>query len=255
MQPEAQVEITEPVELAIVEPTPATLYGTSDPLAALTRMAEISDRIVDVIEAQRFYATIGSKKYVTCPGWKTAGGMLGLSPYTVWTKPNETQDGYIARVEVRTLDERTIAAAEAECSRDEPNWKTRPRHALRSMAETRATSRALRGPLEQVFALGGYEGTTAEDMPVDQTQPRETEKASAEGPIPDRAKPTAVQLDELRALLRILKRIEPETDWTQRCKDLVGVPARLLTGGGAVVLIDKLQTELARLNVEDGADA
>jgi hypothetical protein len=247
MQPET--EIVEPAELELAEPNPTTLFRTADPEIALARMAEIANVIVDVVERQRFYVTIGGKKYVTCPGWKTAGGMLGLSPYTAWTKPNETGDGYIARVEIRTLDERTIAAAEAECSRDESNWKSRPKHALRSMAETRATSRALRGPLEQVFALKGYEGTAAEEMPADEPPPPST--ASPVAP----AGPSREQLDEIQTIVRTLARIDPETDWSNWCHEVAGVPARMLTHGTAAALIDKLRAELARFNDQDGANA
>ena len=73
------------------------------PVACARAPVEISKEIVAVIEQQHFYVTISGKRYVTCP-LKVAGGMLGLFPYTVWTRPNESQDGYIARVEVRTAD-------------------------------------------------------------------------------------------------------------------------------------------------------
>jgi hypothetical protein len=233
---ELEAEIEE-LELVSAEQSAMTLFRTNDPDLALARMVEVSNTIVDVIEQQRFYATISGKKYVTCPGWKTAGGMLGLSPYTVWTRPNESQDGYVARVEIRILDERTIAAAEAECARDEPHWKTRPKHALRSMAETRATSRALRGPLEQVFALGGYEGTAAEEMPADRD-----ESVKPSSPV-EGAEPSAEQREEIKSLVRVLARIHPDVDWSERCREIAGVPARLLTHGGADYLIGKLRRE------------
>jgi hypothetical protein len=231
-------------ELQLVESSPRTLFRTNDPTVALARMVEISNVIVDVIERQRFYVTIGGKKYVTCPGWKTAGGMLGLSPYTAWTKPNETGDGYLARVEIRTLDERTIAAAEAECSRDEPIWKKRPKHALRSMAETRATSRAFRGPLEQVFALGGYEGTAAEEMSAD------TDTVEAE---PDRAsrhaaaiRPTREQGARLRELLAQLAERDPDRDWPTVVVEVVGVPFDKWTPAVCDMAIESLEKVLAQ---------
>jgi hypothetical protein len=256
MQPETQEaeviegELVDDEEIANeIALRSTTLFHANDPMVALARMAAISDEIVDVIEQQKFYVIIGAKKYVTCPGWKTAAGMVGLAPFTVWTKPNESQDGYVARVEVRTLDERTIAAAEAECARDEPNWKSRPKHSLRSMAETRATSRALRGPLEQVFALGGYEGTAAEEMPVQNGPPqRQPERAS---PV-EGVKPSREQLEEIRTLVRTLTRIDPDTNWSHRCGELASAPAQYLTHGGANLLIDGLQAELERLN-KDGA--
>ena len=59
--------------------------------------------------------------------------MLGLVPVPVWTKPNETGDGYVARVEARTLDGRVVGAAESECSRARALEDRKP-YAIRSMA-------------------------------------------------------------------------------------------------------------------------
>ena len=70
-------------------PARSTLFRTSDPKVALQRMSEIAKEIADVIDSQKLLVRISGKKYVTCPGWKTVGGMHGLSPYTVWTRPNE----------------------------------------------------------------------------------------------------------------------------------------------------------------------
>ena len=226
------------VELEPYEPPATTLFQTSDPSRALARMVEISKEIVAVIEQQHFYVTISGKKYITCPGWKVAGGMLGLFPYTVWTRPNESQDGYVARVEVRTLDERTIAAAEAECARDESTWKSRPKHALRSMAETRATSRALRAPVEQVFALHGFEGTAAEEMSLYEPQ-RRPQAASVE--------PTRAQLREIGDLLATLSELKPGVDWKARAHEISGVPAHELTRAQADVLASRLRDDVVRL--------
>jgi hypothetical protein len=218
----------------------STLFRTDDPKVALQRMAEIAKEIVEVIDAQKLFVRISGKKYVTCPGWKTVGGIHGLNPYTVWTRPNEAGDGYVARVEIRTLDERTIAAAEAECARDEKLWKDRPKHSLRSMAETRATSRALRGPLEQIMVLAGYAPTAAEEMSEDADAPQ----AATRSPV-DPVGATAEQKAEIAALVRTLTETDPETDWPQRCREISGVPGNLLTRVIAGQLIEKLRRELA----------
>jgi hypothetical protein len=60
-----------------------------------------------------------------------------------------------------------VGAAEAECLRSERTWKGRDDYALRSMAQTRAVSKALRGPLGFVVTLAGYEATPAEEMPAE----------------------------------------------------------------------------------------
>lgn len=75
-------------------------------------------------------------------------------------------DGYDweARVEVRTPDGTVVGAAEAMCSRAEVKWGTREDFALRSMAETRAESRAFRRATGWIIHLAGYSPTPAEEM-------------------------------------------------------------------------------------------
>jgi hypothetical protein len=146
------------------DPAPVTLFQTSDPATALARMTEVAKLLFTVVEDRRLYATISGRKHLLVSAWTTLGAMLGLFPIVAWTRLNETGDGYLARVEVRTRDGQLVGAAEAECSRAERAWKNRDPFALRSMASTRATSRALRGPLEQVVVLAGYEAAGAEEM-------------------------------------------------------------------------------------------
>ena len=108
-------------------PAPITLFGTSDPRIALERMSEVATVLVDVIKDRKLFARISGHEHITAEGWTTLGGMLGVVPVVVWTKPNETDDGYLARVEARTLDGRVVGAAESECSRAERRWKTATR--------------------------------------------------------------------------------------------------------------------------------
>lgn len=53
---------------------------------------------------------------------------------------------------------------ESSCTRAEDNWATKPDYQLRSMAQTRAQSKALRQPLGFVVSLAGYETTPAEEV-------------------------------------------------------------------------------------------
>lgn len=74
--------------------------------------------------------------------------------------------GWEARVEVKNAAGMTIGAAESECRWSEPTWADRDSYALRSMAQTRATSKALRQPLGFIVQLAGFEATPAEEMPA-----------------------------------------------------------------------------------------
>ena len=100
--------------------------------------------------------------------------MLGVSPHIVWSRPLEHHDGWEARAEARTVDGRMVGSAEAMVTRDERNWRTSDEYALRSMAQTRAMSKALRGPLGFVITLAGVSATPAEEMPPEAAQGAQT---------------------------------------------------------------------------------
>jgi hypothetical protein len=106
--------------------------------------------------------------------------MLGCSTRIVWSRPVE--DGWEARAEVVTVDGRVIGAGEGMCTCGERNWARRDPYALRSMAQTRAMSKALRVPLAWVMALTGHPVTPAEEM---DTRARESEPT----PLPSWARP------------------------------------------------------------------
>lgn len=79
--------------------------------------------------------------------------------------------GWEARVEAHTLAGQIVGTAEAECRWDEWAWRDRDSHALRSMAQTRATAKALRLPLGFIVELAGFSATPAEEMPADGGDP------------------------------------------------------------------------------------
>jgi len=97
-------------------------------------------------------------------------------------------------VEARTLGGQVVGAAEAECLRDERNWSDRDDFALRSMAQTRATSKALRLPLGFVVTMAGYDATPLEEMSAE-AAPRPS-PPKAEPPPPRRQKGEPAWIDE-----------------------------------------------------------
>jgi hypothetical protein len=165
---------------------PATLFRTDDPVQVLERATEVADALKDVLRQQGMIERIrtkdGVREHVKVEGWNTLGAMLGVTPVTVWTRP--IPKGWEARVEARTLDGRVIGAAEAECLTSERRWKSADDYALRSMAQTRATSRALGAPLRFVVTLAGYSGTPAEEMDAEQPQRRPDPQPKGD-PLPD----------------------------------------------------------------------
>jgi hypothetical protein len=179
-------------EVATVESHPANLFNTNDPVEVLDRASRVAQALKNVITQQGLVSNIQGREHVRVEGWTTLGAMIGVNPVVVWTR--ELADGWEARVEARTLDGRVVGAAEAMCTKAERTWASRDAYALRSMAQTRATSKALRGPLGFVVTLAGYEATPAEEMPAEAS-------SGPSGPVSDTAPATPAQLRYLKSLV------------------------------------------------------
>lgn len=154
-------------QLAIAEPSSVALANPAGYVRQATRLAT---ELAAVINAQKLYAPIGGRKYVTVEAWTLLANMLAVYPVVVWSRridQGEETEGWEARVEVRNGRGDLIGAGEAMCTRQEKTWAPRDDYALRAMAQTRAISRALRNPLGFVVKLAGYEATPLEEMPKD----------------------------------------------------------------------------------------
>jgi len=150
-------------DVTVVAPTPPALFGTSDPVEIVAKARDVANALKDVLRQQGLISDIQGKEYVQVGGWTLLGSMLGVFPVLVWTRALDG-NGWEARVEARTMGGVVVGAAEAECTRDEKMWASREDYALRSMAQTRATSKALRMPLGFVVTLAGFSATPAEEM-------------------------------------------------------------------------------------------
>lgn len=154
-------------ELAVVaqpERNPnLAVFGTDDPVEVIQKATRVADALKSVIVSKGLAKRLGSgsQEYVEIGGWQTCGAMLGVYPFVEWTR--KTEDGWEARCVIRRGGVE-IGAAESQCTRLERNWKTRDDFALRSMAQTRATSKALRSVLGFIMVLAGYKDTPAEEM-------------------------------------------------------------------------------------------
>lgn len=123
--------------------------------------------LVDLIEKQKLYSVISGRKYVRVEGWVPLARMNGVIPREV--ENVEHADGhFVARVQlVRIADGSVLTEASSECGGpSEPTWQGRAPYARRSMAATRATGKACRLAYSWIMALGGYEPTPAEEMPI-----------------------------------------------------------------------------------------
>jgi hypothetical protein len=248
-------EIVEAGELAHLEepPAPATmrLFGTDDPELVIARAVKVADVLARVVREKQLFIRIRGEEYVRVEGWTLLGSMLGVFPVVEWTR--KLEDGWEARVEARTLDGRVVGAAESECMRSEAKWAKADDYAIRSMAATRATSKALRLPLGFIMKIAGFDPTPAEEITADSAPTAELEP---ERPRRSRAEPVAVtveQLEEIQALLLSLRQCDPETDWSAFCRAQAG-PLRELTQAGAAILIRKLREQLAERAGDERAE-
>ncbi|MBS3928036.1 MAG: hypothetical protein KGZ65_06190 [Sphingomonadales bacterium] len=161
-------EVVEMPEVEVgtaVAVAPAGNLFATDPVESLEKAKEVASALTDVLRGGGMIANIQRKEYVNVEGWQTLGSMVGVSG--VVTHTENIGNGWMATAEARTMDGRVIGRADAICSRDESTWNSRPDYALLGMAQTRAISRALRGPLGFVVKLAGFEATAAEEIPHD----------------------------------------------------------------------------------------
>ena len=75
-------------------PAPMTLFGSDAPAAALTRMKLLATLLVDVIRNPpdpkvKLVTTISGREFLSAEAWMTLGGMVGVTPNVVWSRPLE----------------------------------------------------------------------------------------------------------------------------------------------------------------------
>ena len=120
--------------------------------------------LTDVLESRDLVVPVGNG-HVRIEGWTLLGSMVGVAPEVEWSRPIPM--GWEARATARTADGRLVGNGEAQCTREEKHWRDRDDYALRSMAQTRAVSKALRMGLGFIVQLAGYDATPAEELPAD----------------------------------------------------------------------------------------
>ena len=164
-------EIVEAVVVQSQELAPAGLFKTDDPVEVVERATRVADSLKDVIKQRELYTMIQGKPHVRVEGWQLVGAMLGVTAVCVETV--EVEGGWKATVEARTADGRVIGSASALCTKNEKRgpWKSADDYARLSMAQTRAPSKALKGPLGFVISLAGYQTTPAEEMTFIEADP------------------------------------------------------------------------------------
>ena len=141
-----------------------TLFRTDDPVEVLDAARSIASVLGPALKEHGMTKHIGQSDHVLIEGWQTIGAMVGVTPHTVWSRLLPDGSGWEAKAEARTLDGRVVGTAEAMCTDAERNWHNSADFEIRSMAQTRAMSKALAAPLRFIVTLSGLSGTPAEEV-------------------------------------------------------------------------------------------
>ena len=145
--------------------TPARPMGSDEYRDTVKEAGEKAQVLAEVVESCNLYATISGRKYLTVEAWQTIGVGYGITARIDWTRELEG-GGWEARAVAVDASNVERSAAECEAGRpDDTPWDSRPAYQQRSMAQTRAISKALRSCLSWVVVLAGYAPTPAEEMP------------------------------------------------------------------------------------------
>ena len=141
---------------------------TGNPADRMAQMAETAAIIAEPVRA-RHTVTISGRQHVRVEGWTMLGALLGVHPYLVWSRPVERRRRPASAGKPESKPAPAPAKSSAPpkpcASTPEKTWAGRDDYALRSMAQTRATSKAMRQPLGFIITLAGFDATPAEEMP------------------------------------------------------------------------------------------
>ena len=146
-------------EIVVAEPTAVNLVG--NPQDRLKQGHEAAKALMSVAQP----VMIQGNQYLTIHDWQTVGAFYGFFAGADDAEPVVVDgvSGFRAKAVVRTADGTIVSSAIAYCF-DEGIWKGREKFAQASMAQTRASSKALRMVVGWVAVLGGYKDTPAEEM-------------------------------------------------------------------------------------------
>lgn len=138
------------------------------PAAFLSRAREMAVMLDDVVRKQRLDVDIQGKRYLKVEAWQFLAGMAQLTPRTREIETLRDDSGKPVGVRVyvelvRDADSAVIGGAYGRCDYGERIGKSGA-YAAESMAQTRATSKAISQKLRFVPVLAGYQGTPIEEM-------------------------------------------------------------------------------------------
>ena len=171
-----------------------TVEAPATPRAHLTSQTEIASLFKQVVKDQGLSEPVQGKDYLRVEAWQFLGSLNGVTSVLVETE--RIEGGWKAVSEARReSDGQTVGAGHAICTREERRWARADDYAVLSMAQTRATSKALKSCLGHLATLSGYATTPLEEMPTEGFG----DASRAQSPPVATVKP-AVQADAVRVI-------------------------------------------------------
>lgn len=119
---------------------------------------------------------IGDKFHIMLEGWQYLGYLCQIRGAQNGVEPVEAVNGFKGYAELVDINGVRVAHAEAFCTRDEGKWKGRPGHALASMANTRAQSKAWRMLIGFIPLMAGFSPTPWEEMISQDYDPEQVQR-------------------------------------------------------------------------------
>lgn len=174
-------------EMVTYQPGIGELATTRPPSEVLKEAQRAASALKNVVEQTGAVIQLGNSKHLKSEAWQTLGHFYGLAATTPEDKTRFVQFGDVVGFEseaelVHIATGRIVSKATSMCLSDEDRWSTRPKYEwragkktkvgdekvplfqLRSMAQTRAISRAHANVLKWVVVLAGYNPTPAEEI-------------------------------------------------------------------------------------------
>lgn len=239
------VEIPQERAVVVAQPGQALVAEVADPSAMVDVAARLATVLKSIVDKQKLYADIKGKRYPTVEAWMTIArldNVVAREP----VPPIRHEDGsYEAFAELlRLSDGMVIGSSSALCgTKDDAPWGGRSEPARRSMAQTRATSRAFRQQYSWIMALAGYEPTPAEEMPRDESD------GPATAPRPELARPVdALEGQVLIGAAPVDLQYRTETN----PGPTFGFKLKIGTKGKQVIAIGPLATALSLAGLAEG---
>lgn len=139
-----------------------------EPDVILAEAHKAAEALTKVISSKPRKVVFNGKQYLEYEDWILLGEFYGVAVKIASTHQVDFgPDGKGWEATAEVIDKRTgyvIGGAQGMCLDTEQNWRNKPTFQLRSMAQTRAGSKALSGRLRWIPVLAGYSGTPSEEM-------------------------------------------------------------------------------------------